>query len=316
MQALKRHPNVPNRSLALPEELVDQQVQRGLYTVDRGVTYALPIDHVKRKEDWRHRDVWRHDKEQGTYRRGSQFRPAQFAFQGQVLTWLRDHVNESIPHWYYMATLGHDLHVSMRADLYAKHWHAGWADPITGAVTPSLDPWFTSLFATHWVDHECDLNLCPRDSGITIGMLQGLGGFVEDLGLLSSGKISDVFINVTVGALVDSGGAGEAAEFNDFNEHEVGTNAQAENNNDTALITTSGIALQAGTQTDSGGDPIVVYQTVATITADATETWNELGIFSTGTDSLLDRNTTGGGQSVNNADTVQYTWDGSFNPEA
>lgn len=313
MQTLKRHPIVPTRRVTLPEGLVDQQVQRGLYTVDRGVTYALPIDHVNRKNDWQHRDVWRNDTEHGTYRSRTIFTDYYTSWQKRTLGWLRDHINPNIPSAYYRLATGHDLHVSMWSNLHAKHWHAGWADPITGEVTPSLDPWFTSLFATHWVDHECDLPVCPRDSGITIGMLQGLGGFVEDLGLLSSGLVTDAFVNVTVGALVDSGGAGEAAEFNDFNEHEVGTNVQAENNNDTALITTSGIALVAGTQVDDGGDPPTMT-TVATVTADATETWEEHGNFSTGTDTLMDRNLTGG-QSVNNADTVQYTLVVTINPE-
>ena len=121
-------------------------------------------------------------------------------------------------------------------------------------------------------------------------------------------------MNVQVGAMVDSGGAGEAAEFNDFNEHEVGTNATAPANTDTALNTTSGIALVAGTQVDDGGDP-PTYTSVATITADTTETWQEHGLFSTGTDSLYDRNTTGG-QSVNNSDTVQYTLVETVNHEA
>jgi hypothetical protein len=114
--------------------------------------------------------------------------------------------------------------------------------------------------------------------------------------------------------MVDSGGAGQAAEFNDFNEHEVGTSSQAESNNDTALIGTSSIALVAGSQVDDGGDP-PTYTTVATIQADATETWEEHGVFSSGTDSLLDRSLTGG-QSVASSDQVQYTYTLTVNPEA
>ena len=94
----------------------------------------------------------------------------------------------------------------------------------------------------------------------------------------------------------------------------MGTSATAENNDQTALLVSSGIALAAGTQVDDAGDP-PTYTTVATITADATETWEEHGCFSTGTDSLFDRNLTGG-QSVNSSDTVQYTLTETINPEA
>ena len=72
------------------------------------------------------------------------------------------------------------------------------------------------------------------------------------------------------------------------------------------------IALVAGTQVDDGGDP-PTYTSVATITADATETWEEHGMVSTTTDSLFDRNLTSG-QSVNSSDT-QYTLVETVNPE-
>jgi len=139
-------------------------------------------------------------------------------------------------------------------------------------------------------------------------------GFIEDCGWLSGAKVTKAFVNVEVGALTDAAGTGEAAEFNDFNEHEVGTDATAEANTQTALIATSGIALQAGTQVDNGGDP-PTYTSVATITADVTETWQEHGVFSTTVDTLLDRSLTGG-QSVNLSDQVQYTYTVTVNPEA
>jgi hypothetical protein len=65
---------------------------------------------------------------------------------------------------------------------------------------------------------------------------------------------------------------------------------------------------------DDGGDPPTMT-TVATITADATETWEEHGVFSTGTDTLLDRSLTSG-QSVTSSDTVEYTYVLTVNPEA
>ena len=110
---LKRMPNVPHRSLPMPNELVGQQIQRGLCTVDRGVTYPLPIDHVRRKNNWQHRDIWTSDKEHGTHRKGTVFKVHNSLWQGKTLAWLRDHVNSDIPNRYYNKVLGHSIDVSM-----------------------------------------------------------------------------------------------------------------------------------------------------------------------------------------------------------
>jgi len=42
--------------------------------------------------------------------------------QHRVLTWLRDHVHQDIPRWYYTLVLGHDLHLSIYATLSARHY--------------------------------------------------------------------------------------------------------------------------------------------------------------------------------------------------
>jgi len=54
--------------------------------------------------------------------------------QQRLLAWLRDHVNTEIPRAYYRALLGHDLHVSMFAELYVQHFHATERDPFTGEL--------------------------------------------------------------------------------------------------------------------------------------------------------------------------------------
>ena len=231
-------------------------------------------------------------------------------WQGKTLAWLRDNVNQNIPYWYYMATLGHDLHVSTWADLSAKHWHAGWANPFEpDLLEESLDPTYATLFATHWVDHECRLGrLCPRELGITLSMLQGRRGFTENLGVLSLGKVTDIFVSEEIDELVSTTGT----EYADFDYHEVGLSTQAENNDDTALINTTSIARATGTPTDL--DP--VYRSVATVTADTTETWQEHGIFNNTTGAaLMDRSLTGG-QSVASPDTVQYSYSLTKNPES
>ena len=311
---MKTLTQAPHRRLALSEANRDAQIKRGLYLTERGEPFAIPVDDLRHRETYQHRELWRQDAKHGVHRPGVRFAPVQFSFQKRTLGWLRDHVHPSIPRLYYTAALGHDLHVSTWAELYARQFHAGWANPFEPDKLESpIDPTFRSLFATHYVDHECDLPVCPRDAGITLADLPKYG-FVENLGLLSQGKVTKAFVNVQVGAQADAAGSGEAAEFNDFNEHEVGTATTAEANTQTALTTSSGIALAAGTQVDSGGDP-PIYTTVATITADATETWEEHGVFSTTTDTLLDRSLTGG-QSVNSSDQVQYTFAHTVNPEA
>jgi hypothetical protein len=302
-----RHPKVANRSLELPEALQEQQRQRGLWTVDRGQVYTLPIDHIKRKDEWRGKSIWTHSPEQGTHRKGVVFEDHYSTWRRTALRWLQANVNRDIPRWYFQMVLGHDLHVSTWGSLYAKHWHAGWADPITGEVTSAMDPSFNTLFLTHWVEHECDSDVCPRDTGITLDMLQHLGGFVENLGFLSGALVTTAFVSEEIDELVSTTGT----EYADFDFHEVGTNAAAENNTHTALQTSSGIARDNGTPTDA--DPI--YRNVGTITADVTETWEEHGLFNNSAGAaMMDRNLTGG-QSVNLNDQVQYTFELTKNAE-
>lgn len=291
IKAPSRHPIVPFRQLALSEERYETQLQRGLYTVERGEPLALPLDHIHRPTVYLNRELWRHD-ERGTYRPGVRFEPTRFTFQKKALEWLRDNVHKDIPYWYYLATLGHDLHVSTFADLFAVHWHRGWADPFSGAMQRPLDPTWETWVKTH------------PDWPIPQGAL----GFVENLGWLSGAKVTDIFVSEEIDELVSTTGT----EYADFDFHEVGTSTQAENNNDTALITTTGIARATGTPTDA--DPI--YQNVGTITADTTETWQEHGLFNNSTGAaLMDRSLTGG-QSVNSSDQVQYTYQLTKNPEA
>ncbi len=54
--------------------------------------------------------------------------------QRRMLAWLRDHVDPGIPRAWYRLALGHDLHASMWAELFVKHYHATEPDPFTGHV--------------------------------------------------------------------------------------------------------------------------------------------------------------------------------------
>ncbi len=104
----------------------------------------------------------------------------------------------------------------------------------------------------------------------------------------------------------------EVAAFGNYNFHEIGTSAAAEDNTDTTLTTTSGITLVAGTQVENAAN---IYESVATITADATETWQEHGIFNIiAAGIMMDRNTFGG-VAVVNLDTLETTYRITFNAE-
>ncbi len=293
IQSMKRHPTVPHSRLALGVVDREFQIRRGLYVTERGERFAIPVDRLDEPTKYAGRTLWRRDPVHGTYRPGVQFSAPGTDLHKRLLAWLRDHVNEGIPHAYYMAVLGHDVHASIRGDLFARHFHVGWANPLDpGRFDSPLDP----LFQTN-PDRARLAKLAPS-----------MFGFVENCGWVSGGKVTDAFVSEMIAELVSTAGT----EFADFDFHEVGTSTQAESNNDTALIATSGIARATGTPTDS--DPI--YQNVGTITADATETWEEHGLFNNISGAaLMDRSLTSG-QAVVSSDQVEYTYQLTVNPEA
>ena len=306
-----RHPNVPQRRTALGERQKKVQLKRGIYTVERGESFAIPVDKLSEPTVFLNREMWRWHPVEGVHRPGVQFQAPRSNVQRKALTWLRDHVSEKIPYLYYMAVLGHDVHVSTWGELYGEHWHKGWADPFSGMMEPAPTRDFQTLHDTHWVRHECDLPVCPSTWGSwdkVKAQLQGARGFTENLGFLSGAKVTDAFVSEEIDELVSTSGT----EYADFDSHEVGTDNTAEDNDHTALQATTGIARAAGTPTDS--DPI--YQSVASITADATESFEEHGLFNnTSGASMMDRNLTGG-QSVTSSDVVQYTYQLTKAPEA
>lgn len=308
VQTAKRHPFVKFRKLALSEPQRDVQQKKGLFVTERGEPFAIPVDKLAEPRVFLNRRLWRNDATHGVHRPGVKFQPTHFTFQKKALAWLGKHVHKDIPYWYYLATLGHDLHVSTWGELYGRHWHQGWANPFEPErLEAPLDPTFESLFKTHWVEHECDLPVCVRDMGLTLPLLQSLRGFTENLGLLASAKVTDAFVSEEIDELVSATGT----EYADFDSHEVGTDNTAEDNNDTALGAAA-LARVSGTPTDS--DPI--YQNVGTITADTTETWEEHGLFNNTTGAaLMDRSLTGG-QSVENTDQVEYTYQLTKAPES
>lgn len=134
-------------------------------------------------------------------------------------------------------------------------------------------------------------------------------GWTENVGRVSQQKVTTAFRDFVALMLVT-----DATTMGDFKYHEVGTDNTAEANSQTALITTTGIARVAGTQTNPTGS---TYQSVATVTADTTETWQEHGLFNASTSgTLMDRSLISPTVSVVSLDTVQFTYVLTVNAEA
>ncbi len=187
-----------------------------------------------------------------------------------LLTWLREHVWVGIPRLFYRLVLGHDLHTSVYAELYVRHYHATERDPFTGEV-----------------------------------------GWWENVGLVSRGKVTTAFRDFEVDQLV-----AESSEYGDFKFHRPGLGTNAESNADTALQTDAGLEA-TGTQLEGATSDI--YKSVATVTADATETWEEHSIRSqTGAagGTMMDRSLISPNVPVVNLDTVEFTYQITKNAEA
>lgn len=210
----------------------------------------------------------------GHYRRGR----ARYLYENKrrsfwrrnVLTWLRDHIWNGLPRWYYQFVLGHDLHLSTYAELYVRHFHASEPDPFTGEM-----------------------------------------GWMENVGLVARGKVTVEFRDFQVDQL-----QAETSEWGDFKFHRPGTSNQVESSADTGLIADAGLEA-TGTQIE--GATADIYKSVATVTADATETWEEHSIASqtgAGGGELMDRSLISPSVSVVNLDTVEFTYELTVNEEA
>ena len=128
-------------------------------------------------------------------------------------------------------------------------------------------------------------------------------GWWENRGVVSMGLVTVAFRDFEIDQLQNATGL----LYDDFSFHEVGTSTAAENNTHTALQTTSGISrVDDGSPTEPAANQ---YQTVATVTADASETWGEHGLFnasSSGT--MMDRSLISPTITVASPDQVQFTY--------
>lgn len=189
--------------------------------------------------------------------------------QQKILAWLRDNIHREIPRAWYQLVLGHDIHISMFAELYTKHFHIEERDPFTGEY-----------------------------------------GWLENCGRVSRGKVTTAFRDFNATNFVT-----DSTTFGDFKFQRPGTGSTAEANTDTTLVTDTGLEA-TGNQTNPTAS---TYQSVATVTADTTETWAEHQIRNaTGATggTMLDRSLISPTVAVVNLDTVQFTYVLTCNAEA
>jgi hypothetical protein len=134
-------------------------------------------------------------------------------------------------------------------------------------------------------------------------------GWLENVGLASMGKVTTAFRDFESTNLVT-----DSTTYGDFKFHEVGTDNTAEANSQTGLVTTTGIARVTGDQANPTAN---TYRSIATVTADTSETWQEHQInnLSSGTGTMLDRSLISPTVPVNAPDTVQFTYTLTKNAE-
>ena len=210
-----------------------------------------------------------------------------------LLVWLRDHVSSEIPRLWYNLVLGHDLHVGTYAECYVRHFHYNKLDPFTG---------------------EMEFHNVRMDDG----HFEFRPGWWENIGLFSRDKVCEDFRDLEVDAM--QGLAVPIADYEEFAFHRVGTDSTAEDPTDSDLVADAGITTAQGTQIE--GATADIYKTVSTITADASETWNEHCVRSqTGlaAGTMVDRSVQPGSfaaVSVVASDTCEFTYELTKNAEA
>lgn len=206
-------------------------------------------------------------------------------FQARVLGFLRDHVNRNIPKLLYRLLLGHDIHTTAFAELFVRHFHFNQSNPFTGKM--------------EYHDVNVDGKVVSRP------------GWWENVGLVSRGDVTTAFRDFEAAELI-----AETTEYGDFKFHRPGTDNTAESNAHTALIADAGLE-QTGSQVQ--GASAAAYKSIATVTADATETWEEHSIRSqTGAaaGTMMDRSLISPNVSVNDQDTVEFTYEITKTAEA
>lgn len=134
-------------------------------------------------------------------------------------------------------------------------------------------------------------------------------GSIEEKGLLSILKITVAFRDYIVDSLQNS----TTDPMDDMKWHGSGTTNTAESNGDTTLAVEVESRV-SGTQIE--GASADIYKTVATIPYTATRAIVEHGVFSASTAGTLMDRSVFTVINVNNGDSIEFTYEATFNAEA
>ncbi len=127
-------------------------------------------------------------------------------------------------------------------------------------------------------------------------------GDVEDLGIVGTHCVTDVFVAALVDELQSS-----AADFSTYKYHDSGTDDTAENQTNTGLGAACGDARTTGTQTE--GATANIYKSVATHTYGGTYAIDEHGLFNASTvGDLMDRTVLASTVNVESGDKIEFTY--------
>jgi hypothetical protein len=132
---------------------------------------------------------------------------------------------------------------------------------------------------------------------------------IVDLGVISVKKVTTAFRDYMVDSLQNSG----TYPLSNFRYHGCGTGTTAEANTQTALTTEVGSRV-AGTQVE--GASANIYRTVATITPGGTYAITEHGIFTAASAGTLMDRSLFSAINVNPTDSIEFTYECTFNAEA
>lgn len=149
--------------------------------------------------------------------------------------------------------------------------------------------------------------------GEIVGLLSAkvirANGEVQDLGVISTKKVTTAFRDYVVDSLQNS----TTSPLDTFKYHASGTDNTAEANTQTALI--AEVETRAtGTQIE--GATANIFKTVATVTYTATRAIVEHGIFSASTSGTMMDRSVFSTINVDNNDSIEFTYEITFNAEA
>lgn len=134
------------------------------------------------------------------------------------------------------------------------------------------------------------------------------GAGVEDLGLISVKKITVAFRNFLVDQLI-----AETSAFGDFKYHANGTGTTAEANTQTTLVTeveTRGVGSQLE------GATADIYKSVGTVSITGSRAITEHGLLNASSDGTLMDRSLFSAINVESGDSIEYTYQATFNAEA